>query len=84
MPITLNPFTDVTFSREVEGSWKLEAGPLSLEQIAAKQVRAALGVQQEFIFKFQTHSQLMRSTNNMLTKKKRSLMNINVKIKLNN
>lgn len=67
MPITLNPFADVTFNREVEGSWKLEAGPLRLEQIAAKRVRVALGVHQEFFFKFQTHSQLMRSTNNMLT-----------------
>lgn len=56
MPIILNSFANVTFNREVEGIWKLEAGPLSLEQIAAKWVRAALGVHQEFIFKFQTHS----------------------------
>lgn len=56
MPIILNSFADVTFNREVEGIWKLEAGPLSLEQIAAKRVRAALGVHQKFIFKFQTHS----------------------------
>lgn len=35
MPIILNSFADVTFNREVEGIWKLEAGPLSLEQITA-------------------------------------------------